>query len=316
MKAMPPALVGSEMKWTDDRPFTHPSAQGITATLVEGLRQNFFIKRRRRIIFVCGGPTSSAALSDRANFLNWAQSNIADEAHLLLAEKAYGAATERGTKFINLADFEKILAELSDCVLIFPESVGSFSEVGIFATAKSIRDKTLIANDSKHERRDSFLLLGPYHEINEKSHFNPSVNYDSTLGPDPAFHQRIWDRISIRTNGFGKRKRPETVHFVDMPLASRVAIVSWVINITARAKFGDLLDIVRAVYGPNDKDAQVLKQTLAVLVALDQISTPVTDLFRTRPKHEFSLDVPVKVSKLKAQFRSFWIGTYPKLWSY
>jgi len=107
----------------DGRQTLHtPSAQGITATLVEGLRQNFFIKRRRRIIFVCGGPTSSAALSDRANFLNWAQSNIADEAHLLLAEKAYGAATERGTKFINLADFEKILAELS---IVF-----SFSRVG------------------------------------------------------------------------------------------------------------------------------------------------------------------------------------------
>src|SRR5580692_5515491 len=93
-------LVGSQMDWTSDRPLTHPGAQGITSELVAGLQKNFFIRRRRRVVFVCGGSTDPKSPSHRSEFLNWAEANVGSEALLLRAEVAYGAATERGKKFI------------------------------------------------------------------------------------------------------------------------------------------------------------------------------------------------------------------------
>ena len=113
------------MNWTHEKPLSHPGAKAITAELVSGLKENFFIKRSRRIVFVCGGSTDPSSLSRRAGFLSWAQTNIQDKALLLRAEIAYAAATERGKKFINLSEFEGVLADISDCILIFPESAGA-----------------------------------------------------------------------------------------------------------------------------------------------------------------------------------------------
>jgi hypothetical protein len=304
------------MDWTTDRPLTHPGAKGFTAKLVKGLSENFFIRRNRRIIFVCGGSIDPSKTSLRADFIAWAKLNIESDALLLLSENAYSAATLRGNRFINLSQFEEVLASIADCILVFPESAGSYSEVGIFATADPIKSKTLIANDSSHERHDSFLTIGPIHAINETSLFNPSVDFDSTRGPDLTFSERIWTRIVERTKQYKHPRRPGIRHFVELELVDRIAIITWILSITGMARFGDLLDIVRAVYQPKQDDARVLNQTLSFLVALEQISMPGEELYRTKSGQEFSLEVDVDESKLSAQFRNFWIKEFPRLWRY
>ena len=304
------------MDWTTDRPLTHPGARDFTEELVKGLSNNFYIHRRRRIIFVCGGTIDASTATLRSDFMAWARRNIEDDALLVLSETAYGAATQHGKSFINLSKFEEVLAAVADCILIFPESAGSYSEVGIFASAKEIMNKTLIANDSSHERHDSFLTLGPIHAINSVSLFNPSVDFDSTRGKDLSFQERIWTRIKERTKQYQAPQRPGIRHFVDMSLGDRIAIISWVLNITGIARFGDLLDIVRAVYTQRQGDSRVLNETLNLLLAIEQISMPGEELYRTKPSPDFSLQVGIPVPKLKAQFRNFWIKEFPRLWSF
>jgi len=315
MEAKPPPLVGSKMKWTTDRPLTHPGAHGITAELIKGLSENFYIHRLRRIIFVCGGKIDPAKASLRLGFITWAQKNIESDALILLSETAYGAATEIGKSFINIAIFEELLASISDCILIFPESAGSYCEVGIFAVTEPIRYKTLIANDSSHEKNDSFLNLGPIHAINTDSLFTPSVDFDSTRGADPSFAGRIWKRVKDRTRNFEAPRRPELRHFVDMPPVDRIAIIAWILSITGIARFGDLLDIVRAVFAKNARDSRMLRETLSLLLSIELISMPAKELYRTKPRPEFRLSVSIDESKLKAQFRIFWIKEFPRLWS-
>ncbi|HEY1648921.1 MAG TPA: retron St85 family effector protein [Terracidiphilus sp.] len=298
-----------------NKPLTHPGAQRIRAELIRGLSENFYIHRLRRIVFVCGGEIDPAKANLRSDFVIWAQKNIESDALILLSETAYRAATEIGKSFINIAIFEELLASISDCVLIFPESAGSYSEVGIFAVTDSIRNKTLIANDSSHEKNDSFLNLGPIHAINTVSLFTPSVDFDSSRGADPSFAERIWKRVKDRTKKFEVSRRPDIIHFVDMSPVDRIAIVSWILNIAGISKFGDLLDIVRAVYKKHARDSKKLKETLGLLLAIEQISMPANELYRTKSRPDFQLSVSIDEAKLMAQFRIFWIKEFPRLWS-
>jgi hypothetical protein len=252
----------------------------------------------------------------RSEFLHWAETNLGTKALFLLAESTYPAATRGTSKFLNLTAFESTLAQLSNCVLIFPESPGAFCELGIFSEISRIREKTLIANDSSHEKDDSFLLLGPFHAINSTSKFYPTVGFDSTVGIDPTFKERIWKRIADRTRGFDEKRAPEQCHFAEMPLDSRIAIISWVLDIVARATVGDLLDIVRGVYGSHKADSRRLRETLRISVPLGQAIKKAPELYAAPVERAFGLVTTVDELKLKSQFRNFWMREFPIYWAY
>jgi len=97
----------------------------------------------------------------------------------VLAENAFKEALFGPPTFINLARFEKLVAEISDCVLIFPESEGSLAEVGYFAAIEEIRAKVLVVNDRRFEAVDSFVTLGPVSAINVDSYLQPALHVDS-----------------------------------------------------------------------------------------------------------------------------------------
>ena len=95
----------------------------------------------------------------RSEFLRWSTKNF-PEVVTLLAEDAY-----RHTKIydqpetVNLSEFEQIIGTVADCVLLFPESEGSFAELGLFSNTAEIRRKILVANAIVYQSKDSFLNL-------------------------------------------------------------------------------------------------------------------------------------------------------------
>jgi hypothetical protein len=120
-----------------------------------------FQRRPPHVLFVCGGPISAGPTSMRRDFIDWAKAALPDFM-VLLAEDAFKEALfHHPRKFINLATFERLVAEISDCIIIFPESAGSFAEVGYFSALKDVRTKVLVVNDRKFEGVDSFVTLGP-----------------------------------------------------------------------------------------------------------------------------------------------------------
>lgn len=63
---------------------------------------------------------------------------------------------------IDLLTFEDFLAEVSDAIVLFAESVGSFCELGAFSYAdKAFCKKLIIVIDEKHQGEKSFILTGP-----------------------------------------------------------------------------------------------------------------------------------------------------------
>lgn len=58
--------------------------------------------------------------------------------------------------------FEEFLAEVSDAIILFAESPGSFCELGAFSSAEKIfNEKLMIVIDKKYKNQKSFLLTGP-----------------------------------------------------------------------------------------------------------------------------------------------------------
>ncbi len=115
----------------------------------------------------------------------------------MLAEDALKDGFVPGRRrFIDLAKFETVIAGIADCVLIFPESPGSFAETGFFSNSPNIRDKMLVINPIR-EQSDSFLNLGPIHTINRFSFLQPTV----FVAPAPAdftqLKQRLMDRVKV-----------------------------------------------------------------------------------------------------------------------
>lgn len=82
---------------------------------------------------------------------------------------------DKDSPFEELVSFESDIAQLSDLVLLFSESPGSFTELGVFASHKEIAKKTLVVIQRKYLERDSFISKGPiayFRSISEKSVFS------------------------------------------------------------------------------------------------------------------------------------------------
>lgn len=63
---------------------------------------------------------------------------------------------------IDLLTFEEFLAEISDVIVLFCESPGSYCELGAFAYAnKLFSDKLVIVIDEQYKEAKSFIMTGP-----------------------------------------------------------------------------------------------------------------------------------------------------------
>jgi hypothetical protein len=162
-----------------------------------------FQRRGKHIVFVCGGPTKTRKKSMRRKFLEWSKTNFT-EILPLLAEDAY-----KPTDFydpptiIDLAEFETIMCDIADCIIVFPESAGSYAEVGYFAAKDGIGDRVLIANSLVHQSEDSFLSLGPIRKINRLSFLEPTVLLAKSCRDFSPLKKRLKKRLIDST----KRRR-------------------------------------------------------------------------------------------------------------
>ncbi|TDY76990.1 UNVERIFIED_ORG: hypothetical protein C7429_110148 [Pantoea allii] len=61
----------------------------------------------------------------------------------------------------SLLSLENILAEAVDVIILFPESPGSFTELGAFSNNENLRKKLICIQDSKFKSKRSFINYGP-----------------------------------------------------------------------------------------------------------------------------------------------------------
>lgn len=106
----------------------------------------------------------------------------------------------------SLLTLENILADSVDSVVLFPESPGSFAELGAFANDKRLVNKLICIGQKKYAKRKSFINYGPVRLIKASDTgkvFN--IEYDDLTSYTEK--EKIYKRINdaIRTI---KKKHP------------------------------------------------------------------------------------------------------------
>jgi hypothetical protein len=89
---------------------------------------------------------------------------------------------EKESPYKELVSFESNIAQLSDLVLLFSESPGSFAELGVFASHPEIAKKTLVVIQQKYLSKHSFISKGPiayFTSISKKAVFSLT---DASIG--------------------------------------------------------------------------------------------------------------------------------------
>ena len=159
-------------------PFSHPSSENLFKEARDVFQSiEIYRYRDQHFIFVCGGSTKKYSRSLRKRFLKFAAINL-KQYRFFLAEDATKDLTQYDDyKFVNIASYETLIADISHCILIIPESAGSIAETGYFSNNNNALKKILIVNDTM-KQKDSFINLGPINKIERHSIFQPTILTD------------------------------------------------------------------------------------------------------------------------------------------
>ena len=176
-------------------PFQHLAAKSLLKRVAQLFHEDgIFIAKDSNIVFVCGGPYSDTTTM-RRRFMDYAERKL-PHLRMFLAENAEkDYVTHDEPEFHNIAEFEELIAEVSDCVIIFPESVGSYAELGYFANVAAVRKISLIVHPADMQSDDSFILRGPVDLYDKHSDFRKVIHVDFSKPNLKLISDRIIKRI-------------------------------------------------------------------------------------------------------------------------
>jgi hypothetical protein len=237
------------------------SSQSLFDSVVKVFSSKIIYQTRdRHIIFLCGGPVSPHSMSMRHRFINFSKESLT-EFRIFLAEDAATDLIKHSDEpdFLNIAVFESIIAEISDCIILFPESPGSIAEMGFFSNSKSAIKKLLVVNDFS-KQGDSFINVGIVDKINSKSIFRQMIWIDYGNPNFETIAQRLRDRLPIKTG-----KRFEFKGFSELTMPQKLFVIFQIIYIFRALSFGDIVFCLEKIFG-KCKEKQV-KHLLSILIA-------------------------------------------------
>lgn len=288
-------------------PFLHPSGE----SLLEMVRNVFKDKdvyqtKSRHIIFLCGGSIAPRSKSMRRNFLSYSKKAL-PEFRFFLAEAATQDITNHNEpEFINIADFESLVADISDCIILFPESPGSFAEIGFFANSKAI-EKLLVANDIR-KQNDSFINTGIIDKINSKSAFRQIIMLDYKRPNFQLINDRLHDRLPTRT-----AKKFDFKEFSALPKAQQLYIIFHFVVIFRVINLESLTYCLNTVFGSAKQ--KIVKYLLSILIATNYVNRIDTDSDYFSPSqsaHPFLEFRNFDINDLQSRIVSFYQKNAPE----
>lgn len=116
------------------------------------------------VIFICGGETTKVSeplpKSIRDAFLKIVDNPALRGRQFIQAEDMDPFYMSRAA-YGDFLKFEVDLAQITELIVLFCESSGSFVELGAFSMLPEISERLLVVMRDKHYRKDSFVRLGP-----------------------------------------------------------------------------------------------------------------------------------------------------------
>ena len=95
----------------------------------------------------------------------------------------------------SLLKLENILADCVDAIVLFPESPGSFAEIGAFSNNEKLAQKIVVLSNKKYKSDKSFINYGPYRLIKSSGTGKViHINYDHLLDTNES--HRIYRNVN------------------------------------------------------------------------------------------------------------------------
>jgi hypothetical protein len=271
--------------------------------LLLSLRQVFqerrlYHRKNRFVMFVCGGKLGEEDSSLRKHFIAWADDNLSDFVCVMAEDALADSFAGEGRSFVNLAKFESVIADVADCVVIFPESPGSYAEAGFFSNSKAIREKTLVINPLSLQTADSFLNLGPIDTISSFSFLKPTVLLNATdFSP-------VGQRLKERVKWPEHRERLPYQKFGQFNFKQKLLVVFELLRLLRMASLRTLRYALRTCFGGNPQYAE-LKHLLRILLAAKFVRRD-GEYFRTAPGVSLIEIEHLEIERILAQVQFFY----------
>lgn len=166
--------------------------------LAEVIRDNIFVPSfsSKTTVFLCGADLNDNT-TGRHKMANLFKKYPRYE--LLYPENLFDDLMS-GQGQHSLLVLENILADSVDSIVLFPESPGSFAELGAFANNKKLACKLICIGEKKYEKKKSFINYGPVRLIRSSDTgkvLNISYNDLESDDKKTKIYKRINDAITI-----------------------------------------------------------------------------------------------------------------------
>lgn len=246
---------------------THPGSASLLRELGSLFRsRRIFTSQDRRLVFLCGGPVPSRRFF-RPKVLAYARTSLREFRFFLAEDAARDIFAHGEPTFVNIAEFEALISDLADCVLIIPESPGSIAELGYFSAQATIRDKLLVVNDLDFQGDESFLNLGPIELVNRYSRYRPIVQID-LRAKKPQFRPIV---NRLRRYRFENRGHFEFRKYDELPVRHRLFVIFEFIYLFEKISYDAIELLMQSVFldGASMRNEQKnnLQQLLSILCA-------------------------------------------------
>lgn len=245
-------------------PFRHPKGKELLNRVAHSIRGGAtFVLPGSPIIFVCGGSADGPSMRQR--FLDYAAAQLTHLRFFLAETAQMDYVNHIDGEFQNVAEFEDVMAEISTCTILFPESPGSFAELGYFSKNEKLRKKLLIVNDLTLQGQDSFIALGPVGLVDIHSTFRPTIQMQFDDVPDFAL---IRDRLNNRIPA-KKRKRFSNKNYKKLSNIEKFYTVFEIIRIFRALTYDGISFAFRRIW--HHVKASELHRILSILIAANYV---------------------------------------------
>jgi hypothetical protein len=156
------------------------------------IKEKIFVVRNKKVtVFLCGADITNK---------NTARSKMASifgnypRYELLYPEDLFDDLLAGQGQYSLLA-LENILADSVDAIVLFPESPGSFAEIGAFSNNEKLVKKLIILSNKKYKSDKSFINYGPYRLI-KKSNTGKVIHINYNHLSDTLESTKIYRKVN------------------------------------------------------------------------------------------------------------------------
>lgn len=202
-----------------------------------------------KFVFLCGKGFTNQEEYKQSNrgIVDDFIKKLLPDTHIVLSEQMWEDGFDDS---IDLLIFEEFLAEVSDAIVLFVESPGSFCELGAFAYADALfSDKLIIVMDEKHRGSKAFIASGPVLKAKEDgSKIVYAQTENGALLSSPELRTEILDMVqTLKSKRSRVNKRVVNEDKDHVYISSFLVEILEIIRLVQPISVSDLLQLYKEI---------------------------------------------------------------------